>query len=97
MSHTTQEAVLAELDRIRTRQRRMFPQAQYPNGTRAPATRGEIPLPVAPPRMPVTWASILREQVIEALEHQDRAELREELLQVAAVAIAWIEDLDTRS
>lgn len=43
----------------------------------------------------VTWADILVEEVAEALEAvSDPRHLREELLQVAAVAAAWAEDLD---
>lgn len=42
------------------------------------------------------WKGILLEEVYEALAEQDRAKLREELVQVAAVAVAWVEDLDSR-
>lgn len=50
-----------------------------------------------------TWQMILDEEVLEAYceysgsgtpRHADR--LREELIQVAAVAVAWIEDIDSR-
>lgn len=47
----------------------------------------------------VTWAHILAEEVQEALdvdEDDDRAALRKELVQVAAVAVAWVECLDRR-
>lgn len=40
------------------------------------------------------WFSILLEGVFEALGESDRAKLRTEVLQVAAVAVAWIEKLD---
>lgn len=43
------------------------------------------------------WAFILLEEVYEALSESNREKLREELVQVAAVAVAWIEDLDSRS
>lgn len=46
------------------------------------------------------WATILLEEVFEAVELPGDAAsadmLREELVQVAAVAVAWIEDLDSR-
>lgn len=42
----------------------------------------------------LTWRHILIEEVWEAFAERDPAKLREELVQVAAVATAWIEDLD---
>lgn len=41
-----------------------------------------------------TWRHILREEVDEAIAEDDKARLRQELVQVAAVAVAWIEKLD---
>lgn len=41
-----------------------------------------------------TWAMVLEEETFEALSETDPAKLREELIQVAAVAVAWIESLD---
>ena len=46
---------------------------------------------------PGTWAHILREEVAEALAESDPAALRAELVQVAAVAGAWVEAIDRRS
>jgi hypothetical protein len=44
------------------------------------------------------WLHILEEEVYEAFaEHDDPAALREELVQVAAVAVAWIECIDRRT
>lgn len=46
-----------------------------------------------------TWSDILIEEVFEALvdaENNNVTDLRKELVQVAAVCISWIEDLDTR-
>lgn len=43
-----------------------------------------------------TWRHILTEEIAEAYAETDRAALRAELIQVAAVAVAWIEDLDSR-
>lgn len=42
------------------------------------------------------WAAILLEEVGEALSESDPAKRRAELVQVAAVAVAWIEDIDSR-
>lgn len=44
----------------------------------------------------VSWLDILGEEVAEALAESDPAKLRGELLQVAAVAVAWIEAIDRR-
>lgn len=45
----------------------------------------------------VTYAHILEEEVAEALAEEDPIALREELLQVAAVAVAWVEAIDRRN
>lgn len=42
----------------------------------------------------VSWAHILVEEVAEALEAPSTADLRQELVQIAAVAVAWIESID---
>lgn len=44
----------------------------------------------------VTWLDILLEETYEAAAERDEDRLREELVQVAAVAAAWIEDIDSR-
>ncbi|HWD07075.1 MAG TPA: hypothetical protein VG674_31995 [Amycolatopsis sp.] len=41
-----------------------------------------------------TWREILLEEVGEAFAERDLLNLRAELLQVAGVAVAWIEDID---
>jgi hypothetical protein len=42
------------------------------------------------------WRAVLLEEVYEAVAEDDPAALRAELVQVAAVAAAWIEDIDAR-
>ncbi|MCX5229707.1 hypothetical protein [Streptomyces sp. NBC_00233] len=42
------------------------------------------------------WSLILLEEVYEALAEEDLVRLRAELVQVAAVAAAWVRDIDTR-
>lgn len=44
-----------------------------------------------------TWAHILLEEVYEALAESDEVLLRAELVQVAAVCLSWIEDIDSRA
>lgn len=41
-----------------------------------------------------TWRDILHEEVQEAFAEHDPAKLRDELIQVAAVAVAWVESMD---
>jgi hypothetical protein len=45
----------------------------------------------------LSWDGILLEEVYEALSELDPAKLRAELVQVAAVAVAWIEAIDRRA
>jgi hypothetical protein len=42
----------------------------------------------------VTWQDILEEEVCEAYAESDPVKLRAELVQVAAVAVAWAEKID---
>lgn len=44
----------------------------------------------------VTYRDILTEEVFEAFAEDDPAKLRAELIQVAGVAVQWIEALDQR-
>lgn len=44
----------------------------------------------------LTWAHILEEEFHEAMACGDTSELRAELIQVAAVAVAWVEAIDRR-
>lgn len=44
----------------------------------------------------LTWKHILAEEFFEALAEEDEAKLRAELIQVAAVATAWVEAIDRR-
>lgn len=45
----------------------------------------------------VTWTHILVEEVLEALAEDDSEKLRVELVQVAAIAVQWIEAIDRRA
>lgn len=44
----------------------------------------------------LTWQAILAEEVAEAFAESDPERLRAELVQVAAVAVQWVEALDRR-
>ncbi len=45
----------------------------------------------------VTWYLILREEYLEAVAEDDPATLRTELIQTAAVCVAWVEAIDRRN
>jgi cobalamin-dependent methionine synthase I len=45
----------------------------------------------------VTWVHLLREELAEAFAESDPIRLRAELIQVAALAVSWVEKLDTRA
>jgi hypothetical protein len=44
-----------------------------------------------------TWADILAEEFFEVMGATDDERLRAELIQVAAVAVAWVEAIDRRA
>lgn len=88
-----------ELDRADTRFGNQF---EIPDGTGAAWQKHEADLS----RMACqsafstgdgTWHAVLHEEVMEAFAESDPEALRAELLQVAAVAIRWIDALDHRS
>jgi hypothetical protein len=43
------------------------------------------------------WLTVLTEEFLEAAAETDPVKLRAELIQVAAVAAAWVQDLDNKS
>lgn len=45
----------------------------------------------------VNWALLLREEVAEAMEADSEEQLAEELIQVAAVAVSWVEKIRNRA
>ena len=79
----------------RERQDSMYGRPLYKNGTGSELdalllarARSEIKT------LPVTWKLVLNEEVREAFAEKDPKKIRAELVQVAAVALAWIESLD---
>jgi hypothetical protein len=75
------------------------PQTTMPDGTHLPGDRlAEL---LARARMDTavrlqrpTWRLVLAEEVAEAFAETDPARLREELIQVAATAVRWVEAID---
>jgi hypothetical protein len=94
-------SVLAEVHQERSRQDAKWGEQNHPDGTgitpsisryEADVARSECDTAFAEGRG--TYKHILLEEVYEALAESDKAKLRTELIQVAAVATAWVEKLD---
>lgn len=101
--------VLGELAEERARQDATWGEQHHPDGTgprvalagrlvsmEDQANDARLECQTAARRNSVTWRHILREEVHEAFAESDPAALRVELVQVAAVAVAWIEAIDRR-
>lgn len=77
------------------------PQRTHPDGTAAywsgQADRAKQRCTIMAEMGQITWADILSEEFFEALAETEPAALRAELVQVAAVCVAWIESIDLRS
>ncbi|WP_186319237.1 hypothetical protein [Streptomyces sp. SAJ15] len=101
--------IAAEIDTERAAQDRKWGEQNHPNGT---GPRHELLELVSTSLAAhdareicqrnaaagtVTWRDILTEEVCEALTEDDPAALRTELVQVAAVAFAWIAAIDRRT
>ncbi|MEU3260985.1 hypothetical protein ABZ694_24885 [Streptomyces albidoflavus] len=93
---------MVEVDAERQRQIARFGDQHHPDGTgsatdkeRADAARRHCDHTTRTGQL--TWNDILTEEVQEALAESDPTLLRTELVQVAAVALAWISDIDSRS
>jgi hypothetical protein len=92
---------LAQVRNERIAQDIKWGQQNHPDGTnlrfeeRANAAR--VMADIAADEGNLTWADILLEEVYEALAETDNADLRAELIQVAAVCVAWVEAIDRRA
>ena len=92
--------VLGEVGSERQRQDSKWGEQNHPDGRQAPKAVVDAARLVTDNRTEakvVTWRDILNEEVVEAYGAiGDDTHLREELVQVAAVAVAWIEAIDRR-
>lgn len=93
------QSVLDAIKEERSRQDFKWGIQNHPNGTgsKGDANRArlcKIECAVAVERNILTWRDILIEEVYEAFAESDTLKLREELIQVMAVAAAWVECLD---
>lgn len=94
--------VLEEVSEERARQRAKWGEQELPDGTGGRRREEErdgaqILCDLRAATGSLAWRHILEEEVAEALAETDPAALRAELLQVAAVAVQWIEAIDRRA
>jgi hypothetical protein len=101
MTLTSQYRVLADLVHERDRQDVKWGEQHHPDGTHGDyeslANFYRSQCDKNHKAGTGTWADIALEEFFEALAEEDTTKLRKELIQVAAVAVNWIEDIDSRS
>lgn len=106
MTHTPWDQVktkrvLVEISDERIRQNDQWGEQNHPDGTSITSHKRQADnrrwlCDQAAKDGKVTWKHILDEEVYEAFAETDPVKLREELIQVAAVAVAWVEAIDRR-
>ena len=91
-------ATLSEVRRERERQNEKWGEQNHPDGTSRWAGMGALLEADARKLLEEdpSYAAIFMEEVGEALQATSVEDLRAELVQVAAVAVAWIEAIDRR-
>lgn len=99
---TKTDLVLTEVFDERAAQDRKWGEQNHPDGTgdedsQAMAQMARAGCQAAFAAQDGTWFDILREEVYEAGAEADPKKLRAELVQVAAVCVAWIEAIDRRT
>ena len=93
--------VCTEIVHERIRQDELWGEQNHLDGTGSPLWKSQAEFAKRYNRRRVangriTWLHILEEEFYEAMAETDPAKLREELVQVAAVAVNWIEAIDRR-
>lgn len=93
------EKVLSEIGLERSAQDAKWGEQNHPDGTGAPwdeklAKSCRIACEKAAEEGRLTWRHILMEEMAEAFAETNHVALRKELVQVAAVAAAWVEAID---
>lgn len=91
---------LDDVENEQYRQYELFGVQHHPDGTSAaytvPRDAARDTCDWATHEGRLTWRHILKEEVMEAFAETDPGELRTELVQVAAVALSWVNDIDSR-
>lgn len=97
------QVVLADVEEERVRQDERWGEQHHPDGTGsvdysacAGFYKTQYDIESRKAEGP-KWATILLEEVYEACAEWAEDRLRTELVQVAAVCCAWVEDIDSRS
>lgn len=93
--------VLGEVLQERHDQHAKWGVQNHPNGTGGPERIHEAEWArdycnAAAARGTVTWLDIFEEEAAEVMAESNPERLRAELVQVAAVAVAWVEAIDRR-
>ncbi len=96
------DRVLSEVLAERIRQDERWGEQNHPDGTGSltqviEADKAREGCKAAFDRGDGTWMHVLIEETFEAFAEGDPTKLRTELVQVAAVAVAWIEAIDRRA
>jgi hypothetical protein len=91
--------VLRQVNAERQAQEAKWGEQNHPDGTgslsyAARALQAKYQCQQAAEEGRITYRHILEEEVWEAFAESDPTKLRDELIQVAAVAVAWVEKLD---
>ncbi|MCX4912840.1 hypothetical protein [Streptomyces sp. NBC_00687] len=94
--------IFDEIRAERARQDERFGEQNHPDGTGGrewenAATMARANCDLATVAGELTWRDIAYEEDAEALAESDPVKLRAELIQAAAVKVAWIEHLDRRA
>jgi hypothetical protein len=104
MTNSIREGILDEISQERDRQLAKWGEQRHPDDTgggflaaAAHNARNTCQQAAKFVRGGPGWRLILAEEVAEAFAESDRVKLRDELVQVAAVAVAWIEDIQSRA
>lgn len=98
----TTDRVLEEIHAERARQDKRWGEQNHPDGTggigaRHAAIDARMRCQAAAKAGTLTWHDVLLEEFCEAIAEDDFGKLRAELIQVAAVAVAWAEAIDRRN
>jgi hypothetical protein len=98
---TAYSRVYGDIARERNRQEAKWGEQNHPDGTGGPGRAEQARIDTLECQRQFaektgTWLDILQEEVSEAFAEKDPAALRGELVQVAAVVVAWIEAIDRR-
>lgn len=95
------EKIIADVAAERERQVLKWGKQEHPNGTSArfrplaDAARNNCQAAISNGNN--TWMHVMRKQVWDTLSETDRVNLRKEVIQLIAVGVAWVVDLDEKA